>query len=46
MHGGHGRANWAKKFLKEGWKTEKLGCGSKAGPDNELCIGAPQIFTH
>lgn len=27
-HGGHGRANWAKKifknFLKEGWKTEKL----------------------
>jgi len=25
-HGGHGRANWAKKFLKKGRKTEKLGC--------------------
>ena len=25
-HGGHGRANWAKKFLKKERKTEKLGC--------------------
>lgn len=27
-HGGQRRAGWAKKFLKKGRKTEKLGCGS------------------
>lgn len=25
-HGGHERRDWAKKLLKKGWKTEKLGC--------------------
>ena len=25
-HGGHGRASWAKKFLKRGEKPKKLGC--------------------
>lgn len=43
VHGGHGRANWAKKFFKKGVENRKLGAREVleggAGPPYIGCAG-------
>ena len=38
-HGGHGQNGWAKKFLKKGRKTQKIGVREVSGGG----LGAPYI---